>query len=192
MDYNNQLSKISHLQKLQLDQTNSWFKYWNQYSDYHNWQFWFILALLLIPLIVLFMYMDRKKVLLLGFFGYNVHVFFTYIDVFGANHVYWFYPYQIFPLLSSSFPLDVSFIPVSFILVYQWTLNRNKNYYLYTFILSAVLSLIFKPILSTLGLFQLQRGAQYWHLMILYFVIAIISKLITNLFLYLQHKSEKA
>jgi hypothetical protein len=184
-----QLQQIKELKQVELHQSKEWLNYWQDYSSLNHWQFWVALALLVIPLILLLLFMDKRKSLLLGFYGYNVHVFFTYIDTIGANNDYWFYPYKVFPILPSSFSLDASLIPVCYMFVYQWTLNRNKNYYIYMIGLSVFFALIFKPILEALRMFQIERGANFFHLLLGYLLVGVIAKLVTNFFLFLQRKS---
>lgn len=189
--YNKQLQQIKELKNLELHQSKDWVHYWQQYSSFNNWHFWVTLALLVIPLILLFIYMDKRKSLLLGFYGYNVHVFFTYIDVLGSENTFWFYPYKVLPILSSNLTLDVSLVPVCYMFVYQWALNHKQNYYALMFGLSIVLAFVLKPIMEALGLFQIENGANYVHLFLGYLLVGIFAKQITNLFLFLQRKSQK-
>lgn len=74
--------------------------------------------------------------------------------------------------------------------MYQWTLNHNKNYYLYGVGLSAFFAFVFKPIISAMGLFEMYKGIQYWHLFIGYLVVMTLSKLITNIFVHFQSEQE--
>src|SRR5699024_6153519 len=75
---------------------------------------------------------DKSKALLLGFFGLNYHVWFSYTNSIGVGLGLWEYPYHVIPFLPS-FSLDAALVPVCFMLLYQWTLNHNKNIYLYWF-----------------------------------------------------------
>ena len=186
MDFNQK----EHIEKTQLEQSDAWYEYWQQYSDWSTWEFWVNLGFLVVPLILLYILIDKKKALLLGFFGYNVHVWFTYIDAFGGSKALWFYPYKVLPILPVNFALDVSLIPVVYMLVYQWTLNHGKNYYLYITGLCLILSFIFKPLMTTFGFFKLNEGANYFHLFLGYLLIAIISKLITNIFIFMERRSK--
>jgi hypothetical protein len=184
-----QENMLTSLKDIQRIQTEAWTSYWQQYSDFGNWQFWVLAALLVFPLIVLFFAIDKRKALLLGFYGYSVHVFFTYVDAIGANMIKWFYPYKIFPILASSVSLDVSLVPVTYMLVYQFTLNRDKNYYLFLLLLSAFFAFIFKPLLVTIGLFEMDSGTNYFSLFIGYVVVGLIAKCITNIFVYFEKKA---
>ncbi|WP_319830074.1 CBO0543 family protein [Bacillus solitudinis] len=131
----------------------------------------------------------EKKPYISVFFGFNVHVWFGYFDAFGTRQGYWTYPHQMFPFIPNSLGMDASLVPVLFMLVYQWCINKNKNYYLYTLILSAILSFLLKPIFVALNLFKFYMGTNYFHLFLTYIVIIVLSKLITNLFLFFQKES---
>ncbi|AIE61751.1 CBO0543 family protein [Bacillus methanolicus] len=183
--------KIEHLKQIQFEQTNAWLDYWKQYSSFEHWQFWVNLGILVIPLIVLYIFLDKRKALLLGFYGFNVHVWINYIDAFGVSNGLWFYPYKIFPFFQTGMVIDVSLIPVAYMLVYQWTLNHKRNYYLYIFGLCLVFAFVIKPAIAALGLLQLGKGTNYYfHILSAYVITALISKLITNIFIYFEEKSK--
>lgn len=73
-------------------------------------------------------------------------------------------------------------------LVYQWTLNNNKNYYVYSIATAGIFSFIFKPFLVALGLFKLYGNLNYLHLFIGYLFVLLSAKFITNVFLWTQKK----
>src|SRR5699024_12644565 len=94
-----------------------------------------------IPLIILFFSIDKSKALLLGFFGLNYHVWFSYTNSIGVGLGLWEYPYHVIPFLPS-FSLYAALVPVCFMLLYQLTLNHNKNIYLYFFLFYFVFILV--------------------------------------------------
>lgn len=151
-----------------------------------TWQFWVNIAFLDLPLIALYFLIDKKKALLIGFFGFNVHVWFTNIDQFGVLRGLWNYPYYVIPFTPVSFVLDVSLVPVVYMLVYQWTINNNKNRYLYLTLVSAFLAFIFKPILTWLDLFRMYEWMNFVYLFCGYLILMLISIWITAFFLHLQ------
>lgn len=165
--------------------------YWRSYSDMGTWQFWFLLAMLVLPLVALYFFIDRKRALLIGFYGFNVHVWFQYIDTLGVTRGLWNYPYKIVPLLPSSVALDTAFVPVVFMLFYQWTISRKKNYYLFGIGLCLVFSFLVKPALVSFGLFQMYEGMNFFYLFLLYIAIMLVSKWITSLFLHFQMEAGK-
>ncbi len=175
------LMKLNYMQdKL----TNAWLDYWQRYSV-GTWQFWLNMLILLLPLVILYFALDRRRALLLGFYGYSVHVIFTYIDGYGTSHSLWSYPFKTLPG-PMSFALDVSFIPIAYMLVYQWTIRHGKNYYLFATVLSGFLAFVFKPALDSMGMFLLHKGTTFLHLFLGYIVLTLTSKWVTNLYLYLM------
>lgn len=183
MDRLREFDKIVYGRK---ENTDSLINYWLDYSNPSTWQFWVLVAILLVPLVILYIGIDKSKVFLIGFYGYSVHVFFTFIDVYGINSGYWHYPYQVFPALPS-ISLDTSMVPVAFMLIYQWTLNNHKNYYLYAIITAAIFAFILKPLLVSIDLFKMYGKINYLHLFIGYVAVLLIAKIITWLFLKLYN-----
>ena len=181
---------IDKIKELQINHSNSLLEYWFRFSFINTWQFWLFFALLIIPLIAIYKLIDKKRAMLIGFFGFNVHVWFTYMDLIGGSRNFWFYPYKVVPFLPTSFPLDVSFVPVCYMFFYQWTLHRKKNYYLYMLVLCMLLSFVFEPILVMLGLIELNKGTTYFHLLLGYTSVALISKIITNIFIKFENISK--
>lgn len=179
---------LSNLVNTQRNLGQSWVNYWQQYSNAATWQFWANLILFVGPLVVLYFVLDRKKAFRIGFYGFNVHVWFGYIDTLGGTSGLWAYPFKIFPFLSLGVSLEASFVPVVYMLLYQWTLNRKRNYYLYATVLSAVLAFVVKPVLSWLDLFQMYRWMNFFYLFLAYMVIMLLSKWVTDFFAYLQKR----
>jgi hypothetical protein len=151
-----------------------WLEYWKTFSDFDTWQFWVNILLFILPLIILFLFLDRGRAFRIGFFGFGVHALSVYIDAFGTTHGLWEYPFKWFPFLTNSLGLDASLIPVAYMLMYQWTLRRKINYYLAMAGLSAVFSFGFKPLLSALDLFQLYKGMNFFYLFIAFLLVGTV------------------
>ncbi|WP_246938814.1 CBO0543 family protein [Bacillus pinisoli] len=181
-DYLNKIrSMAEELSQFQIE-------YWKSFSNFETWQFWVVILMLIVPLIVLFVSIDKNKTLLLGFFGLNYHIWFAYVNSIGINLGLWEYPYQILSFIPS-FALDASLVPVSFMLLYQWTLNHKKNIYLYSLFLSAFFAFVLKPIMVNFHFFHMYKGVNYVYLFIFYVAFFIVSKLITNLFVWLKKRN---
>lgn len=175
-------SMQSELSQLQED-------YWWNYINMDSWQFWVMLLILVIPLVLLIFVIDKSKLFLILFYGFSIHMLFGYIDAYGTRNDFWSYPYFLTPFFTYSVSLDVSLIPVAFLLTYQWTLNKNKNFYLYSLLLSAFFAFIFKPILVAVDLFTLFGKTNYFHLFLIYCLIFLIARIMTNFFVFLQKKT---
>lgn len=174
--YNKIKSMQEQLSKIQSD-------YWYDFSGFDTWQFWVILIFFfLAPLISLFFLLDQKERFSVGFFGFNIHVWFGYIDRIGSENGYWGYPYKLVPFIPGNISVDAALVPISYIFVYQWTKKKKKNFYIYATGLSLFFSFIFKPIIHSHQLFELHKGTNYFHLFLLYCLIFIFSKIVTNIY----------
>ncbi|MCZ8518552.1 MULTISPECIES: CBO0543 family protein [Paenibacillus] len=171
------------------DRTSSlafdWSAYWHQYSHPGTWQFWVYLLTFAVPLAALVFLLDRSKAYRLGFYGLTIHLIAVQVDLYATSHRMWVYPYRLLPTATFSVGLDVSLIPVVYMLFYQWTLNSRKNYYLCLFGVAFAFSFLFKPLLSWLGLFLLDESP-YWQLFLLYIAGGLLGKWITDLFHFAQ------
>ncbi|MBC8059740.1 MAG: hypothetical protein H7Y18_03655 [Clostridiaceae bacterium] len=181
-----QLEEFNNLVKLEKELTKGWIKYWNEYSAYDDWHFWILVVLSILPLIVLFLFMDRRRMFHLGFFGFNVHICHSYIDIAAVNLGKWTYPYKLIPIYPISFAFDASLIPVTFMLLYQWTLNHKKNFYLYATMPAFFFAFIAKPLLVAINITKPGPGGgglkAYLILFVSHLIIAYESKWITDLF----------
>jgi hypothetical protein len=180
---------LKKIQEKEQSLSNDWFNYWKEFSYFDTWQFWVQVLLFISPLIFLYIKIDRRRILQFGFYGLNVHLWLNYLDRFATNQGYWEYPYQMLIFIPNSFVLDASLIPVTFILVYQWTVNNHKNYFLYSFLLCVFHAFVFIPLSNYMGMFKFFEGTNYFHLFGGYLLIMIISKIITDIFLRLQKES---
>jgi hypothetical protein len=187
----NQQHDVDRIKEMEQALSKFWMEYWRQYSNAGTWQFWVNVILLIVPLLVLYKLLDRKRAFQIGFYGLNIHIWFTHFDSFGTSHGYWEYPYKIMPFLPVSFTLDASLVPVAFMLVYQWSVNRNRNSYLYLIATGVIFAFILKPVMHALNLFKLYEGTNYFHLFIVYVLVSLISLWITNVFQYLQRQKRK-
>lgn len=185
-----QLDQLNELKETQEAALNGWVDYWFDYSSFDTWQFWVNVSFIIVPLIVLYFFIDKKRVFLLGFYGFNIHVWMVYTDVIATRYNFFEYPYKAIPFLPIHVGIDTSLVPVSFILLYQWILNNNKNFYLYQFGLIVFFTFIFKPILVAHHLFHLKNGANYFHIFLLYVFVVLFSRAITNVFLHLNSKAK--
>lgn len=123
-----QIEQFNNIRSMKEQVTQLEMDYWQSYSYLDTWQFWIAIAMVVIPLIILFFTIDRQRTLLIGFFGFNYHVWFMYFDTTGIKLGLWEYPYQALPYLPS-FSMDAA---LTFMLLYQWTINQQKNVYLST------------------------------------------------------------
>ncbi|MBM7691677.1 hypothetical protein JOC77_001084 [Peribacillus deserti] len=177
-DQNEHFDKVVRMQK---GVTNEAVQYWHVYSDYGNWQFWVVLLLMIVPLVLIYFVIDRKNVFKIGFFGFAVHVLFFYTDALGIRTGLWAYRYHITPYLPS-LSLDSALIPVVSMLVFQWTLKNDKNFYIYALITALVFGFGFKPLLVSMDFFEMYKGVNYFYIFLIYIVVFLLAYWLTRLF----------
>lgn len=179
-----QFDEIVHLQK---EANHKLTTYWQENAIYASFEFWVMFGFLLIPLLILFFKIDKTKIFLIGFFGYSFHVVFGYTDQFGRNMGFWNYPYPLVPAIPG-LAIDSSLVPVIFMLIYQWSVNKEKNYYLFATLAAALFCFLFKPLLVSLGLFKLYGNSTYLHLFLTLTGVIIVAKFMTDVFIWTQKK----
>ncbi|MDQ0300388.1 hypothetical protein J2S78_002835 [Salibacterium salarium] len=165
--------------------------YWNDYSNIWTWQFWVVVFLLVFPLILLYFIVDRKRVFELFFFGYTVHVLWTYTDIILEGFRYFVHTYFLTPLLPLALNMTASALPVGFLLLYQYCTNNEKNFYLYTLLLSGVFAFGFATIEEYLGLLEFEKGMNQLYIFLIDIAIAYIAYWGTKLILKFRVRDEK-
>ncbi|MRH45034.1 hypothetical protein GH741_20535 [Aquibacillus halophilus] len=168
-DYWNQISE-------KTEELNSLISsYWSQYSNLESWQFWVVVSLLVLPLILLCFTIDQKRIFEIFFFGYTVHVIWTYADIVLERYSFFIHTYFLTPVLPYALNMTASALPVGFLLLYQYCTNNKKNFYLYTLILSAIFAFGFATIEVRLGLLEFNKGMNQFYIFVIDIVIAYIS-----------------
>lgn len=179
--------RLDEILNLQEKVVSMWLEYWKDFSHFGTGSFWIIVLMLVLPLVLIYLKIDRTKVFHIGFYGFNIHTWFLYSDAIAMRTGHVYYPYQAIPVMPVNFALDASLVPVTFMLVYQWCINNDKNSFLYGILTSAFFAFVFKPIMSARDLIKLDKGMNYFYLFLNYLVILILAIVITRIFIYLKH-----
>jgi hypothetical protein len=156
--------------------------YWQKYSDWGNWQFWVLLLCMLVPLIVLLIRLDRKRTFEILFFGYTVHMLWTYTDLILIRKGFIDHDYFLLPFLPQGLGITSSLLPVAFMLVYQFCINHDKNFFVFATGLSALVAFVFTPIERAAGLVSLVKGLTIVHFLFIDLFIAMAAYGLTKFF----------
>ncbi|RXJ04455.1 hypothetical protein DS745_03465 [Anaerobacillus alkaliphilus] len=155
--------------------------YWSQYSHMGTWQFWVVTSFLIIPLVILVFAVDRKRIFEVLFFGFVVHMLWTYAALALTNLGYFSYNYFSTPVLPASLNMTASVLPVSFLLLYQYCTNHQKNFFLFLLLLSAVFAFGFGSIEIKMGFLELRGGMNQLYLFLGDIVIGVLAYFLTQL-----------
>jgi len=186
MDYRQYWNQIYEKQEELNSLTTS---YWKNFSSMGDWQFWVVAFLLVSPLILLYFTVDRKRIFELFFFGYTVHILWVYTDIALEENGYFVHTYFLTPLLPNAINVAASVLPVGFLLLYQYAINKKKNFYFYTLLLSAGFAFGFATIEKYMGFVDFRKGTNQFHLFLIEIAIAYIAYWFTRLILRVSGKN---
>ncbi|MBT2686850.1 hypothetical protein J7I93_01500 [Bacillus sp. ISL-47] len=154
--------------------------YWHDYSNMGTWQFWVVISLLVLPLVLLYFTVDRRRVFELFFFGYTVHLLWAYTDLALQRYSIFVHTYFLSPIFPNALNMTASALPVGYLLLYQYCLNHKKNFLVYTFFLSAVFAFGFATIEAFIGMVEFNKGMNQLYLFLIDIVITYIAYFFTK------------
>ncbi|KAB7664306.1 hypothetical protein [Bacillus sp. B1-b2] len=156
--------------------------FWHEYSNWSHWQFWVLLFFILFPLIVLLIKLDKENTFEMLFYAFTVHMLWTYTELSLIRLGYMDHYYFIFPFLPQALGITASFLPISFMFVYQYCKYSKKKFVVWTLLLSAIMSFVFAPIEQSIGLLNISNGLTYIYIFVIDFVIAVSAYCLTKFF----------
>ncbi|WP_078553478.1 hypothetical protein [Bacillus alkalicellulosilyticus] len=175
----------------QTDELNRLFSsYWHEHSHMGTWQFWVALSFLVLPLILLMYTIDKRRIFEVFFFGFVVHMLWTYASIPLERGGLFTHLYFITPTLPFALNMTASALPIGFLLVYQYCTNHQKNFYLYTVMLSAIFAFGFASFEDFLGLVEFRKGMNQFYLFIIDIVIAFVAYWFTKFLLGVKRSVE--
>lgn len=157
-------------------------EHWNLYSNMGTWYFWFNVAAILLPLIILFFALDKKRFFEVSFYGYSVHILWVYIDSYLTSNNYLNHPHSVSYLLPQAFTVTAVLFPVTFMLLYQYCIKNEKNFYIYSIIGSFIFAFGFGGISLAVELLRMHKGMNLFYIFLIDIAIVFTALGMTNLF----------
>ncbi|RPF53952.1 hypothetical protein [Aquisalibacillus elongatus] len=164
--------------------------YWAEYSSFGDWQFWVVMALLVLPLIVLVFTVDRRRIFEVFFFGYTVHVLWTYISDILEYDLLFVHTYFVSPFFPSAINMTASLLAVGFLLLYQYCTNNGKNFYIWTLGLSALFAFGAASIEEMVGFANIGRGFNQFYIFLIDVSVAYVAYWGTRFLVYVKNKAK--
>ncbi|MFC4558448.1 hypothetical protein ACFO3D_09515 [Virgibacillus kekensis] len=162
-------------------------EHWQLYSNMTTWYFWVNLVILIVPFIVLYMYVDRKRIFEVAFYGYSIHILWYNVDGFLTGNNYMNHPHSLTTFLPESFTVSAVFFPISFLLLYQYCTNNGKNYYIYSVIGSFIFAFGFGGISLLVELLRFHKGMNLFYLFLIDIVIVLTALAMTKVFFWIKN-----
>jgi hypothetical protein len=124
------------------------------HGDLFTWKWWLLLSSLIIPWIIWWKIVNKKRLKQILIYGLSFSSISILLDEIGTFFRLWTYPDKLLPV-PSLFPADLSIIPVSFMLLYQY-IPKGKAFFAGNVVLSGILAFILEPLFEKLHLFEIQ------------------------------------
>ena len=163
-------------------------QYVNHYktSELNHWAWWVAVALLIIPLILWWFKVDKKRLFEISFFGLLVNALCSILTTVGSNYNLWIYPIHIVPQFSLLFPVDYVIVPVIGMTLYQ-RLPNWRFFTLGSLAVSIAISFIVLPLAAYIHLYKLISW-HYIYSLPIFFAIYMAAKAVTELFMRTQKR----
>ena len=177
----------------QMIQTNIMYKqlsieHWVKYEVF-TWQWCIGIACVVIPLLLWWKLVDRRRILEIMAFGFLINILATFLDVTGSELVLWNYTIRILPQIPLLFPVDYILVPIIYMLIYQ-RYQAWKQFLLASTIVALALAFIAEPLAVYIKQYQLISWKLIYSFPI-YVLVAILGKLFVDKISSLQEQSLK-
>lgn len=147
-------------------------------KEVFTWVWWVGIACLLVPFIIWWLAVDKKRLLEICVFGLMVNVSSIFLDVVGSEFVLWEYPVHILPQIPLLFPVDLVILPVVYMIIYQ-KFSKWWPYLIASAVAAALLAFGFEPLAVLIGQYKLIIWKYYYSFPI-YIMIAAFSKIVVQ------------
>lgn len=163
-------------------------QYWHQFSGIDTWYFWFNLVSVVVPLVVLYFVIDRKRLFEICFYGYTTHVLWSNIGSTLASGNYFVYTHSLTYLIPTGVNVAAILFPITFMLLYQFCTNKGKNFYLYSIIGALIFVYGFAYFCLAVDLLKMHKGMNLTYLFLIDIAVAFIAFWFTKLFIWFKDK----
>jgi len=165
--------------------------YWTEYASFNTWQFWLNLIFLFVPLLVLLKFIDRSQIFRILFFGFTIHALMNYFDSIAVGKGFVFHPYPIFPLFDINLSVNTSFIPVTFMLFYQYGVNKKKNMYIVGLVAALFTGIILGSLDDAIDLLRVYKGTNIFFIFLVDYIEFLLAYWLTCFFNRMRKKQEE-
>lgn len=116
-----------------------------------NW--WFLIIIMILPIFVWWRLVDKTRMMEIIFVGLCISIIATYLDVTGIFLSGWTYKYKLIQFIPPLNPVDLSLLPIAYMLLYQWS-PRWKPFILRLIFSAAFGAFIAEPIFIWMSIYD--------------------------------------
>ena len=146
--------------------------------DLFSWQWWILVVLLVLPWVVWWKYVDKKRLLEIFMVGLLVLILSAHLDSVLSETGLWYYHYWLTPWTPRLITANFSFIPVVYMLVYQ-RYRSWKSYLAAMAVLAFVLAVPTEMILVWADIFEMYQWRSYYGIPV-FFAMGILVRWLTQ------------
>ena len=175
------MNGTDHLQEeiIQLkEQLNDMFIRHYLESEIFTPTWWISVALVILPVIVWWKVIDKKRLLEMSVFGLLVNVVATFLDIGLSDHMMWEYPVRILPQTALLLPVDYIILPTIGTILYQ-KFPKWPPFLLACTIAGALMAFVCEPLAVYIGMYRLLTW-RYIYSFPIYIAIFAAIKFITE------------
>lgn len=143
-----------------------------------TFQWWLQTIFLFAPWYLWWKLVDRKRLKEILLYGLLFIIFTTYLDEIGSELTLWAYPYKITPVFPRLITVDITVLPVAYMLIYQY-FQTWKSFSIATALAAAVCAFIGEPILIWLKIYKIYNWNHIYSFFI-YITMAISLRWLTK------------
>ena len=138
---------------------------------------WFVLlALFVINLFLWFRLADKRRLAELALYTALIIIWVSALDELGEEMSLWHYTADIIPLSPPITAIDITCLPLLYMLIYQYT-NRWPSFLIATAVMSVVFCFVFEPIFIRSGIY-IMLAWKNWYGLPIYFLIGVATRFI--------------
>jgi hypothetical protein len=136
-----------------------------------SWHWWLDVALAVLPWVLWLIVRRRDQQRRLLFAGLATALLATYLDTIGMSRGWWTYYTWVLPLMPEYLPWDLSVMPVTAMLFYQY--KQNWNPWLKAAIFGVFGAFISEPLFEWIGIYKTITW-QYWYSLPIYIAVFML------------------
>lgn len=163
--------------------------YWHE-KNFLTARWWFLVILSIVPALIWWMVVDKKKVIENTAFGLFYGVSAIFLDSIGSNAMVWTYPVRLTPYINPQlYPYDVGVVIIPFMLVYQRYSFSLKKFIIATGLLSLFLAFVAEPSMELLHIYK-ELTWKHIYSFPIYWSLGLICRAIIKKFKSLEKESK--
>jgi hypothetical protein len=163
--------------KDQWDLTTTRITEWLQ-SELFHFKWWVLLVLFCITALLMWKKANKSRIVELTIYSAFIIIFVIVLDELGEELSLWFYTVDILPLFPPISAIDITSMPLIYMLIYQRFGTWGK-FLIATLIMATIFCFVFEPIFVWGGIYTMLIWKSFYGLPI-YFGIAAASKGLVN------------